>query len=806
MKSVSEKELNSIKESGLFDPDWYLNTYQDVEKVGMDPCFHYLKYGGVLERKPNPLINISEYMAKKGTSEGKEHPLYSYIKDVECSNYTRNLLYEAYLLSFEKGIEYTVKYAEKIATSAEKSALNCLLANAHLHEETEWLRLVNAHLNSFNISPIMLKSGSGNLFNRITAKPSKIVKEGPLVSVIMPAFNAEDVISHSIESLLNQTWWNIEIIIVDDCSQDNTLNIIREHALKDPRIKVLENTINMGPYVSKNRALSAVEGEYITGHDADDWAHPQRIENHLLKVLENRELYKATATKMIRMTDSGEMQRFSKITENTIDGVTQTAFISTMFEFRFFKENIGAWDCIRFGADSEVINRCRTIAPDKFHIFDMVGMLCLDSDTGLTAHPEFGTRGAMSPVRKKYKRAFLKWHETCVLKGAIKKLKMPFPYKNRKFNAPPEAVVTSDLVIENLEQARLKRSYSVDVCIVTDLRFPGGNASTTITEVEKILEEGKSVKLIHVPSKVSERKPISKKYTHLLDHIDLESYSLSSVKCEHLVVRHPAAVLSKYFKNVIAKINTQRASVIVNNSIYRADGSFAYEPNLFLKNISSFLPKDTYIYPLSPVIREEISHFIHDAGMQIGSFDWTPVFNEKKLPLRKPRERPDGIIRIGRHGRDQVDKWPDDIETLLYAYPDSGKFQIEVLGGVDTLLKKLNYLPKNWKVRPFGSIGVSEFLNTIDVFVYFPSENLNEAFGRVIVEAIYSGVPCVLPERFKQLFGDLCFYCKASEVEAIVLSIMSNACELTKHCDYARRKAICLYGEGTLLKRLGFAI
>lgn len=801
MKSISENEIKFIKKSGFFDPDWYLNTYPDVEKLGMDPCYHYLKYGGVLERKPSPLIDVSDYTAKNGKGGGKEHPFYNYIKDIESGACSRNLLYDAYALSFKKGVKYAVECAQRIANSHESSALNCLLANAYLNKEEEWLRLVNVHLSSFDISPIELKNGSGSIFSRITAKPPQIVKDGPLVSIIMPAFNAEDVIAHSIESLLNQTWWNIEIIVVDDCSQDKTLDIIRNYALKDPRVKVLSNSINMGPYVSKNRALSLVEGEYIAGHDADDWAHPQRIENHIRKVLENRDLYKATATKMIRMTESGEMQRFSKLTENTTDGITQTAFISTMFEFRFFKQNIGAWDCIRFGADSEVINRCRTIAPEKFHIFDMVGMLCLDSDTGLTAHPEFGTRGAMSPVRKKYKRAFLKWHETCKDKKVLSKLKMPFPYKNRKFSAPPEAVVGSDLVIKNIERSNDLRKFSVDVCIVTDLRFPGGNASTTITEIETLLKEGKSVRLIHLPSKVSERKPISKKYIHLLKYIDLEYYSLSSVECKKLIVRHPSTILSRYFKSLAKKVKAESTAVIVNNSIYRADGSFAYDISAFLATIKSSLNKETLIYPLSPVIRDEIDQLATDMGLKLGDFDWTPVFSENEFPLSKQRVRDDGVIRIGKHGRDQVDKWPDDIETLKQVYPSQSGLEINILGGVDALKKKLGFQPVEWKVYSFGELKPSLFLQRLDYFVYFPSLNLNEAFGRVVVEALYIGLPCILPPRFEKIFGDLCFYCHESEVLEKINELEKDRAKLEEHCKIKRLKAIELYSADSLLAR-----
>ena len=82
-------------------------------------------------------------------------------------------------------------------------------------------------------------------------------------------------------SILEQSWKPIELIIVDDCSTDDTWSIAKRVAHLDPRVRVRRNSVNVGPYVCKNLALSMVKGAYITCHDADDWAHPQRLEKQL---------------------------------------------------------------------------------------------------------------------------------------------------------------------------------------------------------------------------------------------------------------------------------------------------------------------------------------------------------------------------------------------------------------------------------------------------------------------------------------------------------------------------------------------
>jgi teichuronic acid biosynthesis glycosyltransferase TuaG len=91
-----------------------------------------------------------------------------------------------------------------------------------------------------------------------------------LCSVIMPAYNSEQYIAAAIESVLKQTYRNIEMIIVDDCSSDNTAAIICEYAKKDKRIKFLQNNKNLGCAESRNRAVAMCGGEYVAFIDSDD--------------------------------------------------------------------------------------------------------------------------------------------------------------------------------------------------------------------------------------------------------------------------------------------------------------------------------------------------------------------------------------------------------------------------------------------------------------------------------------------------------------------------------------------------------
>lgn len=105
------------------------------------------------------------------------------------------------------------------------------------------------------------------------------------VSVILPVFNCENYILDSIESILNQSFKEFELIIVNDCSTDNTLSIIQ--SIKDDRIILINNDSNLGIVKSLNKAISIAKGKYIARMDADDLCVENRLQEQLNIFKEN---------------------------------------------------------------------------------------------------------------------------------------------------------------------------------------------------------------------------------------------------------------------------------------------------------------------------------------------------------------------------------------------------------------------------------------------------------------------------------------------------------------------------------------
>ncbi|MER1994361.1 MAG: glycosyltransferase [Eubacteriales bacterium] len=110
----------------------------------------------------------------------------------------------------------------------------------------------------------------------------------PLVSVIMPAYNAEAYIGEAVSSILDQSWQNLELIIVDDASTDSTADVVR--GFSDPRIRLLTNSHNLGVAASTNRAVQAAGGEYLALMDDDDLSLPDRLKAQVTFLENNREI------------------------------------------------------------------------------------------------------------------------------------------------------------------------------------------------------------------------------------------------------------------------------------------------------------------------------------------------------------------------------------------------------------------------------------------------------------------------------------------------------------------------------------
>ncbi|WP_448863445.1 glycosyltransferase family 2 protein [Clostridium sp.] len=127
--------------------------------------------------------------------------------------------------------------------------------------------------------------------------------EADLVSVITPVYNAGKVIGRTLESIFNQTYKKIEIVLVDDCSEDNSREVIEKYKETHSEIIYYCQETNQGAGVARNKALELANGQYVAFLDADDMWHSDKIEKQIKLLKEKNGAFSFTAIQMVDEND-----------------------------------------------------------------------------------------------------------------------------------------------------------------------------------------------------------------------------------------------------------------------------------------------------------------------------------------------------------------------------------------------------------------------------------------------------------------------------------------------------------------------
>lgn len=171
----------------------------------------------------------------------------------------------------------------------------------------------------------------------------------PLVSVVMTAYNAEDTVQEAVESMLNQDWPNLEVLVCDDGSSDGTWDILSAMARRCKPLRVMRMNGNYGTYLAKNTAARHAVGEFVLFQDSDDISHPARARMQVLPLLANDKLV-ATRTKYLRYReDTGAII--------PVAGLASKYGLITVAVRRSVFREIGYFDAVRKAGDDEWVQR-----------------------------------------------------------------------------------------------------------------------------------------------------------------------------------------------------------------------------------------------------------------------------------------------------------------------------------------------------------------------------------------------------------------------------------------------------------------
>ncbi|MBO4127289.1 glycosyltransferase family 2 protein [Streptococcus suis] len=138
-----------------------------------------------------------------------------------------------------------------------------------------------------------------------------------LVSVIMPVFNSEQFVGESIQSVLNQTYQNWELVVIDDASTDSSLEIVQEFSRQDSRIRILQHSESSGAAISRNDGLREAKGRWIAFLDSDDLWFPTKLEQQLAFMVTNN--YHFSYTNYEEIMEDGQQTGYGLTGPKTVN-------------------------------------------------------------------------------------------------------------------------------------------------------------------------------------------------------------------------------------------------------------------------------------------------------------------------------------------------------------------------------------------------------------------------------------------------------------------------------------------------------
>jgi hypothetical protein len=318
----------------------------------------------------------------------------------------------------------------------------------------------------------------------LTVEQSQLLDrpDGPLVTVIMPAFNAESTIGPALDSLLAQTHRRLQVIVVDDSSIDDTAAIAQAAAAADDRIVVLSQDRNCGAYAARNVGLERAEGAYVTVHDADDWAHPERIERQV-RDLEDFPTVPANVTDWVRADADLVFQPHGRHPYKIVGKSTASLMVR-----RELFGVVGPWDHhMRGAADFEMLRRLQTRFGAVHHLSKNLPLaVSLRTPSSLTGSSATGIQSLwlVNGARRQYLERFVAWNRDDSFPASL-----PFDARHHARPFPVPALLLGG-----------PTDTMVDVVVTADFTSGSPSVLVALDDACSAQRDGRSVALFHQPN------------------------------------------------------------------------------------------------------------------------------------------------------------------------------------------------------------------------------------------------------------------------------------------------------------------
>lgn len=623
----------------------------------------------------------------------------------------------------------------------------------------DWLAaLSGALVSGAETVPIGLLDDAPTLFDALTAGAPTRAVTGPLITVITSAYNPGQPLLTAARSMVEQTWQDWELLVVDDASPAAQPGVLDAVEALDPRIRVIRKAVNGGTYRCRDTAMRQARGDFITCLDSDDWAHPQRLEFGVAPLLAQPGLM-ATRSLGVRADESLTVTR---------PGYAGPFVAASALLFRApeVMGRIGFFDTIRKAADTEYARRIEAAFGQPVHDIPNDILTILRSSPESLSADDFAA-GWRHEARPAYKQAYTRWHDAINHAGGD-----PFldPDAPRTFPAPRRWTRPVD--------PKIAAPQHFDLVLGGDWRRYGGPQVSMMNEIAAALAAGLRVGVMHLEALrfyTSQDQPLCAPVQELISSFAVERvFPDDDIDVDILMIRYPPIL---QFPPTLARTFTpRRLYVMANQAPHEPDGSDPrYVPADVTAQTEVLFGVVPQWIPQGPTIRR-----ILEAELPAGLLtDWD---NPGLIDVDAWHVRPDRPVAdrpvVGRFSRDNPIKFPDDPADLLAAYALPEPYDVRMMGAtvtVPALLKQAGApIPANWTLLEHKEKDVREFLSGVDFVVYMDNPNAHEAFGRALLESATCGALVIAAPKHADTFGEACVYAEPAQVRDLLDAFVAD--------------------------------
>lgn len=337
-----------------------------------------------------------------------------------------------------------------------------------------------------------------------------------------------------------------------------------------------------------------------------------------------------------------------------------------------------------------------------------------------------------------------------------------------------------------------------DIVHAADPSFPGGTSSALRAELKAAKRFGLSAALIPFIGRHGNFvRPFERRTANVVDTQGVTWLADDHVAtCDILFANHPQ--IFEHIPTCAIGMQPQRVVCIVHHPPFDGAWTPQYDLGVVERNLERLFGAPVYFAPVGPKVRAQFESLVGRKPMLLPR----DLFNMIDMSEWKPRQRsaPEGTATVGRHSRPDPLKWPDSREELLAAYPDRQHLTIRALGGIPPEIRP--WLGSNWQLLPFSEDGASEFLSSLDFYVYFHSRQWVEAFGIGIAEAMASGVVTILDPSYEALFEDGAVYTEAGGTSEVIDRFLSSPQAFAQLSAAGRKLVEAKFSLATYQKRM----